>query len=108
MTLADSERKAVQEFTTATMDRAEQGVATALNLAAWQKTIERLAQALETMSQQGVASQVNVLRHPPLPSGAASQQSANPTLPDTHGMSKIAWDNGPDDHEEPMPDVIVM
>lgn len=108
ISLADSERKEMQEFITASMDRAGQRVATVLNLAAWQKTIERLAQALETLSQQGATGQTNALRHPPLPSSVGSQQSANPILPDTHGISKIAWDSGQDDDEEPMPDVIVL
>jgi hypothetical protein len=85
MTLADAERKAMQGYIATIMDQMEQRVATLLNMAAWRKTVERLAQTLEAMGQHAVAGQSRSVSMPPLPGVPASQQNADIALPETHG-----------------------
>lgn len=83
--LTDSERKAMQRYITTITRRMEQRVATLLNIAAWRKTVGRLVQTLEAMSQHVVTGQAKSVGMSPLPGVAASQQDANTALPEARG-----------------------
>jgi hypothetical protein len=84
LTLADGERKAMQEYIATITDQMEQRIAALLNIAAWRKTVGRLVQTLEAMSQHVVTGRAKSVSMSPLPDVAVSQQDANTALPETH------------------------
>ncbi len=84
VTLADAERKAVQGYVEAIVDQMEQHVDALLSVAAWRKTVERLALALEALTQRVVPGQPRPADLSSFPSVPVSQQNANTALPETH------------------------
>jgi hypothetical protein len=98
VTLADAERKAVQGYVEAIVDQMEQHVDALLSVAAWRKTIERLALALEALPQRVAPGQPRPADLSSFPGVPVSQQNANTALPAIHEDVEYNTDPHPADN----------
>lgn len=86
VTLADDERKAVQRYIASTMKQMRQHIGALGNVAAWQRAVERLAQALEEASRHGLLGQSRSAGSFSVPTIPKSRQNTRPSaaLSETH------------------------